>query len=101
MKVRDEAGFVGGFEALPFRFLVFVAGTLLLVNAWGLARSAGSPWWIGSNHSGVSEVYNGLGVKQALVVTIPGDGSVTEVQDKYAIITFTGKAAAKDTVRRQ
>jgi curli biogenesis system outer membrane secretion channel CsgG len=30
-----------------------------------------------------------------------GDGSVSEVQDKYAIITFTGKAAAKDTVRRQ
>jgi len=30
-----------------------------------------------------------------------GDGAVTEVQPKYAIITFTGKAAAKDTVRRQ
>ncbi len=28
-----------------------------------------------------------------------GDGSVTEVQPKYAIMTFTGKAAAKDTVR--
>ena len=25
---------VGGFEALPFGFLVFVVGTLLLVNAW-------------------------------------------------------------------
>jgi len=36
MRVRDEAGFVGGFEALPFGFLVFVAGTLLLVNAWGV-----------------------------------------------------------------
>ena len=27
---------VGGFEALPFGFLVFVAGTLLLVNAWAV-----------------------------------------------------------------
>ena len=29
-----------------------------------------------------------------------GDGAVVEVQAKYAIMTFTGKAAAKDTVRR-
>lgn len=36
---RDEAGFVGGFEALPFGFLVFVAGTLLLVNAWAVFDS--------------------------------------------------------------
>lgn len=27
---------VGGFEALPFGFLVFVAGTLLIVNAWAV-----------------------------------------------------------------
>ena len=29
-----------------------------------------------------------------------GDGAVVEVQPKYAIISFTGKAAAKDTVRK-
>jgi hypothetical protein len=34
--VRDESGFVGGFEALPFGFLVFVVGSLLLVNAWAV-----------------------------------------------------------------
>lgn len=33
---RDEAGFVGGFEALPFGFLVFVVGLVLLLNAWGV-----------------------------------------------------------------
>jgi hypothetical protein len=33
---RDEQGFVGGFEALPFGFLVFVAGSLLLANAWAV-----------------------------------------------------------------
>jgi curli biogenesis system outer membrane secretion channel CsgG len=30
-----------------------------------------------------------------------GSGTVSEVQDKFAIITFTGKAAAKDTVRKK
>ena len=32
----EESGFVGGFEALPFGFLVFVVGAALLVNAWGV-----------------------------------------------------------------
>jgi len=36
MKGGDESGFVGGLEALPFGFLVFVAGSLLLVNAWAV-----------------------------------------------------------------
>jgi hypothetical protein len=36
MRWRDESGFVGGLEALPFGFLVFVAGSLLLVNAWAV-----------------------------------------------------------------
>jgi hypothetical protein len=35
-RLRGEAGFVGGMEALPFGFLVFLAGTLLLVNAWAV-----------------------------------------------------------------
>lgn len=34
--MREEDGFVGGFEALPFGLLVFVVGTLLLVNAWAV-----------------------------------------------------------------
>ena len=35
-RMKDEAGFVGGFEALPFGFLVFIAGSMLLVNAWAV-----------------------------------------------------------------
>jgi hypothetical protein len=31
-----ERGVVGGAEVLPFGFLVFVVGTLLLVNAWAV-----------------------------------------------------------------
>jgi len=33
---RPERGAVGGLEALPFSVLLFVCGTLLLVNAWGV-----------------------------------------------------------------
>jgi len=32
----NERGFVGGFEVLPFGLLVFVAGTLLITNAWAV-----------------------------------------------------------------
>ena len=34
--IRDERGYVGGFEVLPFGFLVFIAGSLLLANAWAV-----------------------------------------------------------------
>lgn len=34
--LRGEGGAAGGFEVLPFGFLVFVAGTLLIANAWGI-----------------------------------------------------------------
>src|SRR2546425_7437755 len=42
-----------------------------LINAWGLARSPTSPWWVGDNETGLSTIYNGAGTKQGLVVTIP------------------------------
>ena len=42
-----------------------------LLNAWGLARSPTSPWWVADNGTGVSTLYNGIGNKQGLVVTIP------------------------------
>jgi uncharacterized protein (TIGR03118 family) len=32
-----------------------------LVNPWGLAASASSPFWISNNHSGTSTLYNGAG----------------------------------------
>lgn len=42
-----------------------------LVNAWGLARSATSPWWVADNGTGVSTLYSGVGAKIPLTVTIP------------------------------
>ena len=43
----------------------------LQVNGWGLARSAGSPFWVSDQGSGWSTLYNGQGVKQGLEVLIP------------------------------
>ena len=43
-----------------------------LINPWGISASATSPMWLSINGNGTSELYNGLGVKQGLVVTIPG-----------------------------
>jgi uncharacterized protein (TIGR03118 family) len=43
-----------------------------LVNAWGLTRSAGSPWWVSDNGTGKATVYDGTGLKQNLTVTVPG-----------------------------
>src|SRR5690349_20071612 len=48
-----------------------------LLNSWGLARSATSAWWIADNHAGVSTLYDGNGVPQPLVVTIPPPKDVT------------------------
>jgi uncharacterized protein (TIGR03118 family) len=45
-----------------------------LVNPWGIASSASSPFWISDNGSGKSTLYNSAGTPQSLVVTIPGVG---------------------------
>lgn len=49
-----------------------------LVNPWGLSRSAGSPWWVSDNGTGLSTLYDGTGAAKPLVVTVPtGDPSVS------------------------
>ncbi|HMK11217.1 MAG TPA: hypothetical protein VK461_06530 [Acidimicrobiales bacterium] len=35
-RLRGDAGQAGGFEALPFGVLIFVAGVLLVVNLWAI-----------------------------------------------------------------
>jgi uncharacterized protein (TIGR03118 family) len=47
----------------------------LLVNAWGLTRSAGSPWWVSDNLSGWSTLYTAAGTAEALRVLIPTAGN--------------------------
>jgi uncharacterized protein (TIGR03118 family) len=48
----------------------------MLVNPWGISMSATSPFWVANNGTGTSTLYNTLGVKQGLVVTVPGPGGV-------------------------
>ncbi len=48
-----------------------------LVNAWGLARSASSPWWVNNGGTGTSTLYTGAGGTVPLVVTIPNAQGAT------------------------
>jgi uncharacterized protein (TIGR03118 family) len=43
-----------------------------LVNSWGLTSGPTTPWWVADNGTGKSTLYNGAGVKQGLVVSVPG-----------------------------
>jgi uncharacterized protein (TIGR03118 family) len=43
-----------------------------LVNAWGLSRAPGSPWWVADNGTDQSTLYRANGAKVALNVAIPG-----------------------------
>ena len=49
-----------------------------LVNAWGLSRGTGSPWWISDNGTGLTTLYNAAGAPfvppggtKPVVITIP------------------------------
>jgi len=55
-----------------------------MVNPWGLVYGPGSPFWVSDAGSGFSTLYDGTGVKQSLVVTVPpasgtGPGSPTGI----------------------
>lgn len=62
-----------------------------LVNAWGLARSAGGPWWVADNGTGLSTVYNGAGAIQSLVVAVPNVPSSTDASAPTGTV-FNGVA---------
>jgi len=47
----------------------------LLANPWGLARSAGSPWWVADNDTGWSTLYTATGTQEALRVVVPTAGN--------------------------
>ena len=42
-----------------------------LKNPWGISFGPTTPFWVADNGTGLSTLYNGIGVKQGLVVTIP------------------------------
>jgi len=62
-----------------------------LVNAWGLSRSSGGPWWVSDNGTGLSTLYDAAGVPQSLVVKIPTpDGTGTAAPTGTVYNSTTG-----------
>ena len=72
-----------------------------LVNAWGIAASSSSPWWVSDNGMDVSTLYNGAGVAQfpptPLVVSVPGGptGTVFNGSTGFVISDGTNSGPAR------
>ena len=72
-----------------------------LVNPWGIAFSATSPFWVSDNGTGLSTLYNSTGMIQSLVVTIPPPAGQAGpaapsgiIANSVAGFTATGSATA-------
>jgi uncharacterized protein (TIGR03118 family) len=70
-----------------------------LQNAWGLAASATSPWWIADNHSSLATVYDSTGgpfpppPAAPLVVSVPSDPTGLVASTDSAFSVGTGASA--------
>ena len=60
-----------------------------LVNAWGLASTPTSFFWTGNNGTGTSTLYDGDGVAQSLVVSVPGVPTGT-TGTPTGVVAYTG-----------
>ena len=45
-----------------------------LKNPWGVSFTPSGPFWVSDNATSKSTLYDANGVKQSLIVTIPGGG---------------------------
>ena len=67
-----------------------------LVNPWGIAFSATSPFWISDNGTGLSTLYNGAGqpfpVVSPLVVTVPTESGGAPPSSPTGVV-FSGTAS--------
>ena len=63
----------------------------LQVNGWGLAYGTGGPFWVSDQGSGWSTLYNGAGVKQGLVVSIPSFNGAGPGQPTGIVFNGTGE----------
>jgi uncharacterized protein (TIGR03118 family) len=61
-----------------------------LVNPWGIVASSTSPMWVADNETGVATIYNGAGVKQGLVVTIPPPSGGVAPSHPTGIVSSSG-----------
>jgi uncharacterized protein (TIGR03118 family) len=61
-----------------------------LVNPWGIASSATSPFWTADNGSGLSTLYNGTGTPLSLVVTIAPAPGQSGAADPTGVVFNSG-----------
>ena len=68
-----------------------------LVNAWGLAATATSPWWVADNGTNVSTLYRADGSKVALTVDVRNapTGLVANTTASFAVTNGTTRAPAR------
>ena len=72
-----------------------------LQNPWGISFGPTTPFWVSDANTGVTTLYNGAGVKQGLVVTIPGPGgSVPGVPTGQVFNSTSGFALANGNPAR-
>ena len=66
-----------------------------LVNGWGLVAGPTTPWWVANQGTNSSTLYDGTGVQQALVVTVPGGPTGTVFNGGTGFpVTVAGKQVA-------
>lgn len=73
-----------------------------LVNAWGIATSTTSPFWLTDERTGLSTLYNSSGTPQTLVVTVPPPGGRTPPSKPTGIVfnSTTNFVVASNAVAR-
>src|SRR5437867_2543438 len=66
-----------------------------LVNAWGLAASSTSPWWVADNATDLSTLYPPTGAPLPLVVSVPGGptGAVFNSTATSFVVSGAGASA--------
>jgi uncharacterized protein (TIGR03118 family) len=61
-----------------------------LVNPWGIVFNPNGPVWVADNGTGLATLYDGSGVKQALMVTIPTPTGGTPPASPTGIVFSSG-----------
>ena len=67
-----------------------------LVNGWGLSAGPTTPWWTSNNGTNSSTLYNGVGAKSALTVTVAGGPTGTVFNGNAAdfVVSSNGKSGS-------
>jgi uncharacterized protein (TIGR03118 family) len=66
----------------------------LLINAWGLAASPTSPWWVADNGTNVSTLYNATGAASSLIVQVAGHPTGMVYSGGAGFVVTNGSASA-------